>query len=100
MPYLLRTFNCGDCGAQVAKRAALGATVFCVPCNIEHSAECQRQLNARSGPYYERWLWANRLAVRRRKNWPRGYHNVLPEYRPRSSRRVASSPKAATRAAA
>lgn len=66
MPYSLRTFDCAGCGAQVAKRAASGATVFCTPCSIARSGENARQLHARQGPYWERFIWANRLMWRRR----------------------------------
>lgn len=100
MPYALRTFDCGDCGAPVAKRAAAGATVFCVPCNIEHSAECQRQLHARSGPYWERFAWANRLAVRRRKAELAAIHEAYVKRYARSARRQGSTPRKTTRAAA
>lgn len=60
MPYMLRTFECPDCGQLVGRRARAGTQVRCANCGIARSVENMRQLHARSGPFYERW--ANALA--------------------------------------
>jgi hypothetical protein len=100
MPYSLRTFECGGCGGPARRRAAASATVFCVPCAIARSVEQQLQLHRHEGPFYDRWAWRNRLAVRRRKNRPEGYLPSRGNVTATQKTQVGSSPRAATRRAA
>lgn len=65
MPYGLRTFTCPDCGEQVERRAAEGATVRCTRDAIKFSAEVQRQLHNHEGPYWEKWKWRYAASARR-----------------------------------
>lgn len=59
MPYSPKPFTCIDCGEPVIRRRAKGSQVRCQVCAIEYSAETQRQLHAREGPIFEKWLLAN-----------------------------------------
>ena len=70
MPYSQRQFTCPDCGMGVLRRRSNGSVVRCPPCAVSHSAETQRQLNARSGPLYQEWAWANLEAALRALSSP------------------------------
>src|SRR5579859_4245250 len=100
MPYALRTFECGGCGGPAKRRAAASATVFCVPCAVARSVEQQLQLHRHEGPFYDRWAWGNRLAVRRRKAELEAIHQAYVKRYARSAANRASSPRTSTRRAA
>lgn len=57
MPYALRKHICPDCGAEHERRGPAVPIMKCHPCTIANAAEAARQMHAKSGPYYDRWLW-------------------------------------------
>lgn len=56
MPYAVRTFECEGCGAEIRKRAANGAKVTCIDCNIQRSVIEINQLRNKSGAFYQKWV--------------------------------------------
>lgn len=67
MPYALRTFTCIDCGGQTRRRRPDGTQQRCHPCAVAFAAEVNRQMHAKQGPMYIRWVWSqatryNRIA--------------------------------------
>lgn len=65
MPYRMRRFICAGCGAAVVRRRQADAKVHCTPCSIQRSAEAQRQMHARSGPFYQAYLIGRFIAAQR-----------------------------------
>lgn len=65
MPYSPKPFTCVDCGEPTVRRRANGAQVRCPLCAIAYSAEVIRQLHARSGPIFDKWLLANAAGAAR-----------------------------------
>lgn len=65
MPYALRTHTCPDCGVEHKRRGPVTPAMRCHPCAIKLSAEVNRQLHEKSGPYWDTWVFANATAARR-----------------------------------
>lgn len=63
--YALREFTCPGCRKPTKRRAPAGAVVRCHPCAIEHAAEVARQMAAKEGPYWQKWLFAYSTKIRR-----------------------------------
>lgn len=65
MPYALRDHICPDCQVHHKRRGPASPPMPCHPCSIARSAEAARQMAAKEGPYWDRYVWAYALAVRR-----------------------------------
>ena len=68
MPYAVRKHTCPQCGIEHERRGPAIPVMKCHPCTIENAAEAARQMHAKAGPYYDRWvwrvaLWSRRIAV-------------------------------------
>lgn len=48
--------TCAGCGKPTPRRGRARDGVRCVPCSIQRHEESARQISARQGPYYEKWL--------------------------------------------
>lgn len=59
------TYACEDCGAETTRRRRPGEPEICLPCGIERQLESGRQMAAKSGPLYERWVARMREATSR-----------------------------------
>jgi hypothetical protein len=56
MPYKLRTRICSKCSTPFTGRLPPVADVLCIDCAVDVAADTMRQMAARSGPRYDRWL--------------------------------------------
>jgi len=56
MPYAIRTRTCACCGELTTGRYPPFKDVHCLNCNTGHMKDAARQMAAKSGPYYDRWL--------------------------------------------
>lgn len=65
MPYRMRRFTCAGCGMAVVRRRQADAKVHCTPCSIKRSVEAQRQMHAKSGPFWDAYVLAQVAAVHR-----------------------------------
>lgn len=65
MSYSLRTFQCPDCPTRHTRRAPAKSVQRCHPCNVKYAAEHNRQMHAKDGPAYVRWVWASATYYRR-----------------------------------
>lgn len=63
--YALRAFTCQWCGAEVVDNRKRRRKRQCVACAIGRQGESVRQLMAHSGPFYDRWRFANLAAAQR-----------------------------------
>lgn len=56
MVYAVRTRNCADCGQEVTGRLPMVKDIRCIACAITRAANAAREMAAKSGPAYDRWL--------------------------------------------
>lgn len=51
-----RNYLCADCGAPTRRKRTSGEPLICVDCGVERAIEAARQMHARKGPLYDRFL--------------------------------------------
>lgn len=59
MSWILRTFDCADCGAPTTRRRHPGDLLVCRDCGIERAAQAAREMANRSGPAWDAWVASN-----------------------------------------
>jgi len=57
--------HCRECGKPCPRRGRWDNGYQCIDCAIRHHQDSVRQINARKGEYYEKWVSGMAAAVER-----------------------------------
>jgi len=55
MGWVLRTFDCADCGQPTTRKVKNGKTWWCRTCGLNHAIDAARSMANRDGAAYDRF---------------------------------------------
>ena len=56
MSYILRRYDCADCGKPTERKRHPYDKMICVDCGVKRAEEAARDMGNKSGPNYRKWL--------------------------------------------
>ena len=62
--------ECVGCGKPTPRRGRMSDGVRCLECSISRQIEASKQMRAKKGEHYDRWLEGMKAAIKRQEERP------------------------------